>query len=568
MAIKTSDQGKLLRALRRRHPDYQDKILHWTFLNETYEGGRAWFIKNIFRYLKEGDQEFRDRLARAYRFNHTREIVDLVQKYIFKSSPARNCCDASKEVQNFWKNATLSGLDIDQFMRLVSTTSSIDGRVWVFTDTTKSDEVLTVADAKAKGARVYAYIVRAKDVLDIGIDEDTGAVRWILVREYFRDDSDPINSTGKIEERYRLWTETDWALFRLVDKVQQSSKAAGQPDTFAVMPPTSLNPTTTINSYMTAASEANDGLKVEVLDRGAYDLGRLPCFPVDNVIGDNVYSAPSLIDDIAYLDRAVANYLSNLDAIIQDQTFSQLAMPAQGVLPGDDKYDQLREMGTKRIFLFDGEGGVKPEYLSPDPRQVSVITQTINKIIHEIYHTVGMAGERTKQDNAVGIDNSSGVAKAYDFERLNSLLTTKSASLQNAENMLVTMVDLWNKNKPSKEDFVKYADTFDVRSLFDEFTVAEKLALISAPDTIRRAQMRQVKDKLFPVQSKKDNEEMDKDLENWPETFESEQMDATAGGPPTKFPAGEKSKTDSRNPQTNKRQGQVTSETDKSTAGD
>ncbi|MEZ6841312.1 hypothetical protein ABVN80_14665 [Acinetobacter baumannii] len=37
---------------------------------------------------------------------------------------------------------------------------------------------------------------------------------------------------------------------------------------------------------------------------------------------------------------------------------------------------------------------------------------TINKIIGEIYHTVGLAGERTKQDNAVGIDNSSGVAES------------------------------------------------------------------------------------------------------------------------------------------------------------
>jgi hypothetical protein len=38
-----------------------------------------------------------------------------------------------------------------------------------------------------------------------------------------------------------------------------------------------------------------------------------------------------LIADIAYLDRAAANYLSNLDAIIQDQTFSQLVIPAEAL---------------------------------------------------------------------------------------------------------------------------------------------------------------------------------------------------------------------------------------------
>ena len=89
----------------------------------------------------------------------------------------------------------------------------------------------------------------------------------------------------------------------------------------------------------------NGRVSVELIDQGKITIGRVPCFPVDNVIGDNKYSAPSLIGDIAPLDRAVANYLSCLDAIIQDQTFSQLAMPAQSMLPGEDKYEALMQWG-------------------------------------------------------------------------------------------------------------------------------------------------------------------------------------------------------------------------------
>lgn len=553
--------------LRRRHPGYQDRIGHWLFLNATYEGGRDWFVQNIFRYLKEGDQEFKDRLARAYRFNHTREIVDLVQKYIFKSPPSRNWDDASLEVKAFWKNATLAGLCIDQFMRLVSTASSIDGRIWVFVDTTKTQTNLSVAEAKKQGARVYAYIVRAKDVLDVGLDEETQKPLWILVREYFRDDADPIESSGETRERYRLWTQDDWRLYEIVKRnpgVDRASVTA-EVGAFAVQPPTSLNPSTSVNLYANTSSvePSTDQVQPVLLDSGPNELGRLPCFHVDHVIGDHAYTAPSLIDDIAYLDRAVGNYLSNLDAIIQDQTFSQLAMPAQGVLPGDDKYDQLREMGTKRIFLFDGDGGAKPEYLSPDPRQVQVITETVNKIIHEIYHTVGMAGERTKQDNAVGIDNSSGVAKAYDFERLNSLLTTKSASLQNAENSLVELVGAWNRQKPPEHELVRYADTFDVRSLFDEFTVAEKLARIDAPAMVRREQMKQVKDKLFPVQPKAIDEAMEKEIESWPsDPVEEASRIAQATKPPTAFPGSVEPSQKTKNPQTSNRQGQVTKDTE------
>jgi hypothetical protein len=87
------------------------------------------------------------------------------------------------------------------------------------------------------------------------------------------------------------------------------------------------------------------------------------------------------------------------------------------------------EMGTKRVFSFDGENGAQPFYLSPDPKQASIIIQAIQQII-EIYHSVGVAGERTKQDNAAGIDNSSGAAKMYDPARELSLLVAKSGRLK------------------------------------------------------------------------------------------------------------------------------------------
>jgi hypothetical protein len=267
----------------------------------------------------------------------------------------------------------------------------------------------------------------------------------------------------------------------------------------------------------------------------------VPAIPVDNRQSENLYSVPALIADIAYLDRAVANYLSNLDAIIQDQTFSQLALPAQSMMPGDDKYDKLIEMGTKRIFTFDGEGG-QPMYISPDPKQAAMIVEVINKIISEIYHSLGMAGERTKQDNAVGIDNSSGVAKAYDFERLNSLLVEKAASLDLAENRLIGLVLRWYDKPPADDmkDLVKYPENFDVRSLYDEFDVANRLALLDAPEDVRREQMKTLIDKLFPRIAEALKTKMIQGLTSWPPAIE----------PETGLPAP-----------TQSRQGQVTADT-------
>ena len=123
----------------------------------------------------------------------------------------------------------------------------------------------------------------------------------------------------------------------------------------------------------------------------------------------------------------------------------------------------------------------------------------INKIISEIYHSIGMAGERTKQDNSMGIDNSSGVAKAFDFDRMNAMLASKARSLELAENTLCELTDTWFGTVvvPGSYGLVTYPDNFDVRGLYDEIDLAEQLLLIQAPDGVRQQQMLMVIDKLF-----------------------------------------------------------------------
>jgi hypothetical protein len=486
--VADTEQKKLKALLKRRHPEYDQYVVHWDFLEACYEGGREWFDDNIFRYMKEGDKEFEDRLERAYRFNHTREVVDLVNKYIFRESIIRNENDAPDSVRAYWKVATLDGQPIDGFMRSVGSKSSIFGKVWVVVDTNNTAEAQTVADQKKMNVQTYAYVVKPQDVLDMSFD-DKGGLNWILIRETHRDDKDPLESSGDVNYRYRLWTRTSWTLYEIVQE--------GRKET------------------------------VVVVNRGDHNLDEVPVVPVDHQLNGERYCTPALINDIAYLDRAVANYLSNLDAIIQDQTFSQLVIPAQGLMPGEDNYQKMLEMGTKRLFIYNGEGGTAPAYISPDPRQAQLIISVINKIISEIYHTVGMAGERTKQDNAVGIDNSSGVAKAYDFERVNSLLASKADALELAENKINRLVQLWAGETPTDKSLIKYPDNYDVRSLYDEFEVAAQLVLIDAPETVRRQQMEALVDKLFPRLAKVLRDKMIEELKSWP----PKPVPGAAGGP-------------------------------------
>jgi hypothetical protein len=490
-------KDQLAELIKRRHPLYEAMKCHWDFVEATYEGGRGWFDENIFRYLKEGDREYNDRVKRAYRFNHTKQVVDLLDKYLFKMPVSRKTEDAPDAVKRFWREATTSGLDIDAYAKRISNATSQFGRIWVCVDSTATDGgTVSVADEKAGLVKIYSYIIRPQDMLDMSYDE-SGRLRWCLVREVARDDEDPLNSTGELKNRFRLWTITNWILF-------EERRERGK-------------------------------VKVVAIDSGDHYLGEVPIFNADHNFSEELYASSGLIDDIAYLDRAVANYLSNLDAIIQDQSFSQLTMPAQGVMPGEDGYDKLIEAGTKRAFLYNGEAGNKPEYIAPDPKQAGVIVTVIGKIINEVYHSVGLAAARTKEDNGGGVDNSSGVAKAYDFEQVNALLAAKANALEITERRLAYLAALWaGQESQIAEDaeLVTYPRDFDVKSLYDEFEIAARLSLLAAPDEVRREQMRSVVKKLFPAASDTLEEKLDKALTSWP----PEDLLAQAGLPGAKQP--------------------------------
>lgn len=477
----------------RKHPMYGELLPHWEFLGESYKGGRSWFAKNIFRYMKEGDGEFKDRVKRAYRFNHTREVVDLVNKYLFRAEINRKVEDVPDAVRDFWKRVDAKGTDISEFMRIVSLKASIFGRPWVVIDN-RVTKVEAEEGESAEGLDLYAYIVPPQQVPDYAFDE-AGELLWVLIEEHYRDDKDPLDSTGEVSSRYRLWTRDSWFLFSF-------KKGAGK-----------------------------QGGRWEIEDSDQHNLGLVPVIPANNSVVSDLWDCPALIADVAYLDRAVANYASNLDAIIQDQTFSQLAMPAQNVLPGDDAYNKLLEMGTKRVFLYDGEGGIPPAYLSPDPRQASLIISAIQQLINEIYHSVGLAGERTKQDNSKGIDNSSGVAKSKDFERVVALLSSKADALETIENQIVKVVCAWAEQDAPEEEVVSYPteSQFDVRTLFDEIDVAMKLRLMSVPASLMEEQMSRMVEKLFPDLGEDLLKKMRSELKDWASDLQETAVMNTSG---------------------------------------
>lgn len=505
-SLKSASNEQLLTLVDRRHPEFVENLGHWNFLEACYKGGRSWIDQNLFTYTKEGKKEFEQRKKRAYRFPHSKEVVKLVNKYVFKGAIERSA-DLPPPVKEFWGASTLLKRPILDLMETLSLWSSTFGRIWVVVDNNVPAGTQTEAERKESKGRTYAYFIKPMHAYDFAYDDD-GELEWFLNGEFHRDDANPLTGSGKVRQRYRIWAKDFTAVIDV--------KVEGQQRTAAL-----------------DLSSINE-----------YGLGMVPVFPADHITSDELYKVDGLIEDAAYGDRTVANYLSCLDVIVTDQTFSQLAIPFQGMLPTEGGSDEdpdneemtnVQVMGTKRVFAYNAEGGSPPAYISPDVSQPELILKTVTKLIGEIYHSVGMAGERTKEDNAAGIDNSSGVAKAYDFEQLNAMLAAKARSLQNIERNLVRIVNAWSGNKQELqeiEDYVTYPQTFDVRNLADEMDNAQRLSVMNAPKKLRRHQMTRMAAKMFPQASDADMKEINDDIENdWLETPELDVAGALGGQP-------------------------------------
>lgn len=506
---QNSEQLMFSVAAQRRHPEYNQKLKHWIFCQETYDGGRQWFVNNVHKYIKEGDREFELRRERSFRFNHTREVVNLLTKYLYKEGAIRNMDNAPDCIKKYWCHSMLYGGDINTLMKAACSQSSITGDAWIITDTTADEAINTVSENGGKD-RVYSYIVKPQDMLDFAYDS-TGDLAWILFRVASRDDQDPFVSDPTIRENYIIWTKTNFYVMQEVIIKQEYGVTSSAAMSYGLGTPDSV--------YKP---------KFRLIKSGENKIGVIPAVRVPHIQDGNVYCKNGLIDDIVYLDRANANYCSNLDAIIQDQTFSQLVMPASGLDTGSaqegDAERKILDMGTKRIFTYSSDATVGPNFISPDASQAKLIIEVMQTIVNEIYHSIGLAGERTSTDNGIGSQSSSGAAKAYDFDRLNAMLKSKADIMELVENQLVNMVLLWNGQKVidnSENDdntLVKYPDTYDVRGLPDEFDIAQNLMVVQAPDTVRRQQMTNLVEKLFPKLKQGLRDEMTKDIQSWPTT--------------------------------------------------
>lgn len=441
--------GNGAKIISRTLPDYSSRKDNWDFMKSSYIGGKSYINAHLFKYYIEGDDEFRDRKARAHRENHCKRVVDLFTSYLFQEQPIRQTTD--KRLEEFHNNIDGKGKRIDQFMKIVSLWSSVLGRVYVMIDKPSlSDSQITgtAYDNVNPKAQPYCYMIFPQDIIDIAFNEDD-SVKWVIIHEHVRDDDDPILSSGDIINRFRLWTANDWYLFD--DKGHQTGA-------------------------------------------GSHGVGTVPMAVIDSEDND-LYDGQSMIGDIAYLDRAIFNNWSRLDAIVCDQTFSQLVFPIEGMV-GDIANDaaimeQYMKIAHNRILFYSSQAQVPPAYISPDASQAQFILSMLESLTTQLYASLGLKAETASEPMA-----QSGVAKAWDFDKLDKMLSSKADNLEEAERTINEMFNRWVGS--TAECVVDYPEKFDTRSLADEIAMAQELSVMRISDTFTKEIEKMVAIKSLP----------------------------------------------------------------------
>jgi hypothetical protein len=466
-ALRRTRRNQVFDVTKRRHARFNLMEKHWRFLLESYNGGPEYLYKgiaahsstgvrqglseinrtNLFKNLKEGNGEYLERMLRSHRKNYSKKVVDQIRSFIARKPPMRKTEDADTALAEYWKNADGRGRDIDRFMALATQWLAAMGVIWILVD--KPMNEFDSFDDELDSGLPFARIFFPFDVLDSGFDS-LGHLKWVLVREVRREDDDPM-AESPVEEHFVLWDRQTWRVFR-------------------------QNPN---------SEEAKTKPFIEV-ESGEHGLGVVPFRRVMFSESDDPFVAGGLLDDIAYLDRSVFNKQSQLDTIIVDQTFSQLVMPTDGVIlnspnrseTGADAIEasreltrsRLQEMGTKRMFLFNGLSQHPPRYISPDGISLEGIQKEIDKEIKEIYRLAGLLGEVGRE-----VKTQTGVSKAYDFDRLNKVLSFVAQELELADKWIAKIVMRWMALDTPRElpvDLVQYPENFDIMGLLELLDIA------------------------------------------------------------------------------------------------
>ena len=328
-----------------KHDDFHKLAMSWKFWTASFKGGPCY--KNakdcdgedvFIPHEAESDAGIKRRKRLATYRNYCRPIVSKYNNFIFSTPIKRD--KESKQFETWAEDVDTLGTTLHNFVKDVFLKAQYLGRWWVLAESSKTEDVLTEAQAKEAGSRLFLIGLHPARVINwVKIDQAyTEALVW------FRE-----------ENLARLYTADAVRVIGLDETDTEKVVSIGPP-----------------------------------ID---HDWGRLPLERFQALEDEQ-----SQIADIAEINKA----LFNSDALLREeqnrQTFTQWFMSGAEI---SDEDINSQTLGGRKILTLN-QPDVKFQNLTADPSQAEQIRDTIRDDIKEVFRLAGLQNPDVVQNTESG----------------------------------------------------------------------------------------------------------------------------------------------------------------------
>lgn len=390
-------------ALSTTHQLYLKWRDRWQFLMESFVGGKEYRdAGHLTRYVLETDGEYQQRLLTTPYINHCQSVIQIYNSFLFRQNCDRDFAswEGRSDLESFLKDCDYEGRSFNDFMREVSTWSSVFGHCWVLM--TKPNMGLATAQQE----------------IDMGVRPNVNLITPLVCSDW----TWSRKANGSYELIYLKYIE------EVVDRLQIVK--IWRPETVETW---EMNQTAqTAELRMTEVNQ----------------LGFIPAVLVYNQRGIEKGIGVSDINDIADASKMIYNMMSENEQAIRLGTHPTLVVPPNA---------QIGAGAGAMIVLQEGsDPGLNPYALEFSSSAVNSIHETVSKIEDQIDKMANTGGVRTSSARTI-----SGIALETEFQLLNARLATKADNLELAEEQIWRLFGRYQRLE--WDGLVQYPDSFNIR---------------------------------------------------------------------------------------------------------
>lgn len=390
----------------------QKQVDEYTLLSDAYHGkGLFSQGRGIRKHPRESMENYIDRQALAYYLNYTRPIVDATVDPIFRDEVKRDYND-SPFFNAFLEDVDYSGTKLQEFMRRVAVYAKLYGVAYILVNNT---DTLSETREGNLANREFPFLkeILPQELHSWNMDEHGRLLEISFIKQ------EKTTASG-IAYVYHRWTTEEWSV------------------------------------HTSSNFQDTD----HIISQGVHGLGVVPIVQWFGRSTSNTnMKPPSEFLSIAQTNYSLYQLCSWHTQLLRDQGFSILTFPDDGNL-GDSL-----TIGTDNLLTYPSDSSHSPSFIAPDAAPANMLTDQMDRLIQEIYRMSGM-------DSVVGVrEAKSGVAKQWDFERINQRLADFAVQCESAERKIVQLFELWTGE--STDYVAEYPRDFSINDVTESLGQAQ-----------------------------------------------------------------------------------------------